>query len=314
MENKVVERNGFIYGPGTAKGFLRMERQGFPRPVFSIERSVKRLLQQQFNNILRNLIDDFKMQAQQEGLHVSKSNELTTDEDEYMDLMEFFEEMRKKEQKAKDAMEEAKLRAIIQSIQMNLEHDWEYDEEEIPDLAFEHHLADLLMQNQVKFIQRLESDGPKLDQIIKSFSIDKQKLFNDNMEQLNRLYLDNCRERIKGEENYLKKQFLERLNDYVIGKSDKLDVTDIVNNLHDSGEHMAQFFARDQLSRFNKAVTLATFQSAGVTKIKWITSHDVRVRDSHKALDGHVFSVDALPPEIDDYNCRCGLVPVEWAD
>lgn len=314
MANKLVERNGFIYGPGTARGFLRMERLGFPRSVFAVERSMKLLMKKRLNKILKSIVDDFRQKAELEGLHVSKTNELTTDNDEKSFFLEFFEELRRREQQAKEAMEEAKLKSIINSIQINLEHDWEYGEEEIPDLAFEHHLADILTSNQAKFIQRLEDDGPKLDQVIRSFSLDKQQLFNDNMEELRKLYLDNCRERIKGEENLLKRRFLERLNDYVIGKSDKLDVTDIVNQLYTSGEHMAQFFARDQLARFNKATTLATFQSAGVTKIKWITSHDARVRDSHKALDGQIFNIRELPPEIDDYNCRCGIVPVEWAD
>jgi SPP1 gp7 family putative phage head morphogenesis protein len=68
------------------------------------------------------------------------------------------------------------------------------------------------------------------------------------------------------------------------------------------------------MQRFNKACTLATFQGAGVTRVKWVTSHDGRVRATHKALDGKIFPVGELPPEVDDYNCRCGLVPVAWED
>jgi SPP1 gp7 family putative phage head morphogenesis protein len=72
--------------------------------------------------------------------------------------------------------------------------------------------------------------------------------------------------------------------------------------------------ARDQMQRFNKACTLSTFRSAGVTKVKWVTVGDIRVRKSHKALNGQIFDVNNLPKEVDDYNCRCGLVPVEWAE
>ena len=68
------------------------------------------------------------------------------------------------------------------------------------------------------------------------------------------------------------------------------------------------------MARFNKAVTITQYESAGVTKVKWVTSHDVRVRESHKALDGKVFDINNLPEELHDYNCRCGLVPVEYAD
>jgi SPP1 gp7 family putative phage head morphogenesis protein len=48
--------------------------------------------------------------------------------------------------------------------------------------------------------------------------------------------------------------------------------------------------------------------------VKWVTVGDVRVRKSHKELNGKIFDVNNLPQEVDDYNCRCGLVPVEWAD
>lgn len=297
-----------------------MERQGFPRPVFSIERQVKRELQKQFNRILKQMLQDFRQKAEAEGLHIRKS-QLTTDgqdnnQDSWDSIREFFQELNELEAASKEAMKEIETKSKINSIAMNLANDWDYDDEEdeIPDLAYEHHLADLLMQNQAQFINRLQNDGPKLDLVVKSFSLDKQKLFDDNMEQLRKLYLDNCRARIQGEENLLKKRFLEALNDYVIGKTAKLDITDITEALYNDSSRMSQFFARDQLARFNKATTLATFAAAGVTKVKWITTHDVRVRESHKALDGQVFSVDALPPEIDDYNCRCGLVPVEWRD
>jgi SPP1 gp7 family putative phage head morphogenesis protein len=52
----------------------------------------------------------------------------------------------------------------------------------------------------------------------------------------------------------------------------------------------------------------------------WSTSHDRRVRDSHKELNGRVFTWDN-PPIVDpargrrahpgqDYGCRCVAVPV----
>lgn len=81
-----------------------------------------------------------------------------------------------------------------------------------------------------------------------------------------------------------------------------------------NSQHMGQFFARDQMQRFNKATTLAQFAAAGVTKVRWCTCHDGRVRETHKALDGQTFSINNLPPEIDDYNCRCGLIPAEYED
>jgi len=88
----------------------------------------------------------------------------------------------------------------------------------------------------------------------------------------------------------------------------------LTRECYESSNHLSRFFARDQMQRFNKACTLATFQGAGVTRVKWVTSHDGRVRATHKALDSKIFPVGELPPEVDDYNCRCGLVPVAWED
>jgi uncharacterized protein with gpF-like domain len=95
---------------------------------------------------------------------------------------------------------------------------------------------------------------------------------------------------------------------------------------YQAGDNLARLFARDQMQRFNKALTLSTFTDAGVTKVKWVTCHDARVRKrsyvdkngvfhrAHTELDGQIFGIKNLPVEIDDYNCRCGLVPVEWED
>ena len=44
------------------------------------------------------------------------------------------------------------------------------------------------------------------------------------------------------------------------------------------------------------------------------TANDGRVRKAHRMRNKRIFDVDNLPEEINDYNCRCGLVPVEWAD
>jgi SPP1 gp7 family putative phage head morphogenesis protein len=134
------------------------------------------------------------------------------------------------------------------------------------------------------------------------------------MDAVRKLYLDNSIERIMGEESLIKKRIIARIVNYAQGKTPDLDLHDLVKEGYESSDHLARLFARDQMQRFNKACTLSTFRSAGVTKVKWVTANDGRVRESHKALNGKIFDVDNLPTEVDDYNCRCGLVPVEWAD
>lgn len=144
--------------------------------------------------------------------------------------------------------------------------------------------------------------------------MDKDKIFESQMEALRKLYIDNSIERISGEQDTMKRLFLQHLVDYATGKTAELDIQNLMRTIVKNGDGMARMFARDQMARFNKAVTLSQFRSAGVTKVKWVTSHDVRVRESHKQLDGKIFDVNHLPKELDDYNCRCGLVPVEYSD
>jgi SPP1 gp7 family putative phage head morphogenesis protein len=75
----------------------------------------------------------------------------------------------------------------------------------------------------------------------------------------------------------------------------------------------AQFWARDQMAKLNSQITRAQQEDAGCTEYTWSTSHDERVRDRHRELDGKKFSW-ADPPVMDDgtqknpgedYNCRC---------
>lgn len=89
----------------------------------------------------------------------------------------------------------------------------------------------------------------------------------------------------------------------------------------------AKFWARDQLSTLNSQITQKQHEDAGVTKYKWSTSRDSRVRDCHASFNGRIFEY-ANPPEIwqstahgrkytgrhcnpgEDYMCRCVAIPV----
>lgn len=82
-------------------------------------------------------------------------------------------------------------------------------------------------------------------------------------------------------------------------------------------KNKAQFIAVDQAGTILGQMTAQRHQQIGVDKFKWLTSHDERVRDSHKALGNEVFSYDnppivngrvVLPGE--DYRCRCVAIPV----
>lgn len=82
-------------------------------------------------------------------------------------------------------------------------------------------------------------------------------------------------------------------------------------------ENRAKFIARDQASKLNAAFTQARHEEAGITKYRWSTSGDERVRDSHAENDGKIFSY-AEPPETghpgQDFNCRCVQIPIVSAE
>lgn len=79
----------------------------------------------------------------------------------------------------------------------------------------------------------------------------------------------------------------------------------------------AQFIAVDQAGTILGQMTAQRHQNLGIERFTWDTSGDERVRDTHRELDGKVFSYDD-PPEIngrkvlpgEDYRCRCVSIPV----
>ena len=310
MTNKdPIRRNGYLYGPKTAAGFLRMQRLGIPRPLFRIQDKMARLIKKHLKERIAAFIRQYAEAAKQSGL---TAHNLTQDspEDDLADLMRFFEAAG--EEFSAEAAAEA--RVAIGAANYAAKEIWEKTEAEL-DREFMRELRELYAEEQTDYLTRLQRDqDPELSQIITSFSIDQRKLYNENMEALRMLYLDGAKASLSDFDNTLKLKFIDALEAYVTGQTDTLNIEKIVKSLQVNSEHMGQFFARDQMQRFNKATTLAQFTAAGVTKVKWCTCHDGRVRETHKALDGQIFPINALPPEVDDYNCRCGLIPAEYAD
>lgn len=300
--------NGYIYSKTTREGFLRMKRQGIPRPLFSIQDKLAALLRTRYRTLTRKLLKDLREQLRFNNIVMDAAPE----DDSLESLLNFFDEMGKQLQKEN---EEVIARVNLNTVANTLEHQWLQEEETEQPEFFVKKIDDAFKKEQADYLKRLlgDADG-KTARILTSFTIDKQQFFNDNMDAVRKLYLDNSIARIKGEEELIKRRILNKIIDYATNKTEKLELTDLVKEGYESSDHLSRLFARDQMQRFNKACTLSTFRSAGVTKVKWVTTGDVRVRRSHKALNGQIFDVNNLPPEVDDYNCRCGLVPVEWAE
>lgn len=92
----------------------------------------------------------------------------------------------------------------------------------------------------------------------------------------------------------------------------------LVNGFQMSSKR-AKVIARDQTSKFNGELNKIRQTQAGVDKYEWSTSHDERVRDLHRSLDGKIYrwgektgAEDGLPPG-QPILCRCVAIGiVEW--
>jgi len=80
----------------------------------------------------------------------------------------------------------------------------------------------------------------------------------------------------------------------------------------------ATLIARTEIAKANSAINQSRSQALGLNQYIWSTAKDDRVRESHAALEGNVYSWDS-PPEVGDegafnpgeiYNCRCYATPV----
>ena len=319
-----LRMNGYIYSKGTQAGFLRMQRMGIPRPLFRVQDRLAKVARTQYTRMIRGLLKDLKTELRNNGMTVDAAP-IDPEEENLEDLIEFFT---RKGDELKKESEELADRMRMGAAENTLKHKWleENKEPQISENA-KKEVAGLLKKEQEDYMARLLKDaGVKLNQVISSFSLDKDAIFQRNLDNLRVLYLDNTVKRLGWEEDYIKRKMLERINAYVTGQSARLEFDDLTKMAYKAGDNMARLFARDQMQRFNKALTLSTFTDAGVTKVKWVTCHDARVRRrsytdkngvfhrAHTELDGQIFGIKDLPVEIDDYNCRCGLVPVEWEE
>ncbi len=80
----------------------------------------------------------------------------------------------------------------------------------------------------------------------------------------------------------------------------------------------ARLIARDQISKYNGQLNQTRQTALGITKYRWVTAGDERVRERHRQLNGRIFdwnnppisdSGEPINPG-DDFQCRCNALPI----
>lgn len=174
----------------------------------------------------------------------------------------------------------------------------------------------------------LRGGGTEFRHRMASLSLPAQEVFGERLAGIREVYLDEALERVRGEQDDLRRTFLEKLEEWVsTGRA--VDLNEAVRRLHEEGDRHARFFARDQFSKLNRAVMVESYRQAEAPYVEWLTSNDARVRPAggaksgpgeylgmplhdHRVRDGKVYTMVELlaDPEYKSYGCRCGLRPL----
>ena len=163
-------------------------------------------------------------------------------------------------------------------------------------------------------LEELLGSGPeelKMALLGKSFAIPAREAFGQRLSMIRELYLNDAVERIQGEEDLLKKSFLKKLTTWA-EKGGELDVQGLIQRMRDTADGRARFFARDQFSRFNRSVMVASYEQAEAPYVEVLSSNDARVRPTHREWNHKIFTMKGYinDPRYSDFNCRCGAVPL----
>lgn len=111
-------------------------------------------------------------------------------------------------------------------------------------------------------------------------------------------------------------QYADKLESIVMagiqaGKPSKAVMQEI-KALGQSTDNRARLIAVDQLGKINSRITQMRQQSIGITHYTWSTSHDERVRHSHRLRDGEMFAWNDPPADGhpgQPIRCRCVALP-----
>ena len=89
------------------------------------------------------------------------------------------------------------------------------------------------------------------------------------------------------------------------------DIAKDIRHMTDMSKRRSMLIARNAPLQYSGALTRHHQTSAGIKQYRWQTSHDERVRASHRDRDSKVYAWDSAGPHPrSEVNCRCDAVPV----
>lgn len=164
---------------------------------------------------------------------------------------------------------------------------------------------------QTDFFREFEEDANEETKARVVAAISRGDTFRNRLDTIERGYLKDAIEKIVDGKSRLRKTFIYLFSDWIRGMTPDLKGLDqVMEEVRAEGGRFSRFFARDQFSRFNRALTISTYSEAGAKWVQWAAVMDGRTRLTHRKLNGKIFAIDDLPKEYLDWLCRCGLIPV----
>lgn len=101
------------------------------------------------------------------------------------------------------------------------------------------------------------------------------------------------------------------------GESNKELAKRIQSIMGNASDYRANLIAKTEVHNTIMDANYKAFESAGVKKVKWLTSQDERVREAHSSCNGVIVKLGELFPNglispKGEIGCRCILVPADY--
>lgn len=166
----------------------------------------------------------------------------------------------------------------------------------------------------------IEDLDDKQEQAIKEAITIVPDFSEENREFLKSSYIENVEYSVT---NFTNKE-VQKLREMVeyntyYGYSKNNTLINRIQKEFDIAHNKAKFIATQETRLLKAHLNEMRLREVGITHYKWVTSHDERVRDTHKDLNGKIFAFDT-PPIVnkfgdrknpsEDFGCRCQAIGV----